>query len=86
LVCRHYRYPPSPWSLPALSAPDIEAPPRRCPIASNRANAATGGAVYGQIAGAYYGYQGIPREWKAKLSHRDLIEAYANQLYRLGAE
>ncbi len=48
-------------------------------------DADTTGAVYGQIAGAYYGYQGIPREWKAKLSHRDVIEAYADQLYRLGA-
>jgi ADP-ribosyl-[dinitrogen reductase] hydrolase len=56
-------------------------------LAVNLGNDAdTTGAVYGQIAGAYYGYQRIPEEWKAKLSHRDLIEAYADQLYRLGAD
>jgi ADP-ribosyl-[dinitrogen reductase] hydrolase len=46
-------------------------------------DADTTGAVYGQIAGAFYGYGAIPREWKAKLSHRDLIEFYADRLYRL---
>ena len=28
-------------------------------------DADTTGAVYGQIAGAYYGDQGIPAEWKS---------------------
>jgi len=46
-------------------------------------DADTTGAVYGQISGAFYGYEAIPREWKAKIAHRDLIESYADRLYRL---
>ncbi|MDB5308942.1 MAG: draG 5 [Gemmataceae bacterium] len=38
------------------------------------------GAVYGQIAGAFYGEEGIPPEWRAKLAMRDLIERFAGQL------
>src|SRR5258706_2092077 len=32
------------------------------------------GAVYGQIAGAFYGASGIPSEWVQKLARLDLIE------------
>ena len=46
-------------------------------------DADTTGAVYGQIAGAYYGYKGIPKEWRHKISHRELIKSFANQLHRL---
>jgi ADP-ribosyl-[dinitrogen reductase] hydrolase len=49
-------------------------------------DADTTGAVYGQIAGAFYGYQGIPQEWRTRIAHRDLIESNADQLYRLGAD
>ena len=53
-------------------------------LAVNLGNDAdTTGAVYGQIAGAYYGYEAISGEWKAKIAHRDLIESYADRLYRL---
>ena len=53
-------------------------------LAVNLGNDAdTTGAVYGQIAGAFYGYEAIPREWKAKIAHRDLIESYAERLCRL---
>jgi ADP-ribosylglycohydrolase len=38
------------------------------------------GAVYGQIAGAYYGEAGIPAEWRAKLAMRDVIERFAGGL------
>jgi len=38
------------------------------------------GAVYGQLAGAYYGYIAIPEAWRAKLRHRELISALAKQL------
>jgi ADP-ribosyl-[dinitrogen reductase] hydrolase len=36
-------------------------------------DADTTGAVYGQIAGAYYGYKAIPLPWKDKISECDLI-------------
>ena len=41
------------------------------------------GAVYGQIAGAYYGEAGIPAEWRAKLAMRDVIERFADELHAL---
>lgn len=46
-------------------------------------DADTTGAVYGQIAGAYYGLSGIPAEWVAKLSMRDYIHQQADQLRQL---
>lgn len=42
------------------------------------------GAVYGQIAGAFYGESGIPAEWRAKLAMRDTIESLADALHQLG--
>lgn len=41
------------------------------------------GAVYGQLAGAFYGVDGIPAEWRAKLAMREEIEALADGLQRL---
>lgn len=46
-------------------------------------DADTTGAVYGQIAGAFYGEDGIPAEWRAKLAMRDKIEALADGLYEI---
>lgn len=46
-------------------------------------DADTTGAVYGQIAGAYYGEEGIPSRWRSKLALKDLIRSYADQIYRL---
>jgi ADP-ribosylglycohydrolase len=46
-------------------------------------DADTTGAVYGQIAGAYYGEGGIPAEWRAKLVMREKIEALADGLHEL---
>ncbi len=46
-------------------------------------DADTTGAVYGQIAGAYYGADGIPAEWRAKLAMRELIEQRAAELCAL---
>ena len=43
-------------------------------------DADTTGAVYGQIAGAYYGEDGIPEDWRRKLAHRELIESFADRL------
>jgi ADP-ribosylglycohydrolase len=44
-------------------------------------DADTTGAVYGQLAGAYYGESGIPEEWLSKLSLRSEIEQYAEKIY-----
>lgn len=46
-------------------------------------DADTTGAVYGQIAGAYYGASGIPRRWIEKLAMRDEIERLALGLAEL---
>jgi ADP-ribosyl-[dinitrogen reductase] hydrolase len=46
-------------------------------------DADTTGAVYGQIAGAFYGYQGIPDSWTAKLALAEQIGAFARDLYEL---
>jgi ADP-ribosylglycohydrolase len=46
-------------------------------------DADTTGAVYGQIAGAYYGADGIPAEWREKLAMRDLIEQRAAELHAM---
>ncbi|SMF53978.1 ADP-ribosyl-[dinitrogen reductase] hydrolase [Alteromonadaceae bacterium Bs31] len=43
-------------------------------------DADTTAAVCGQIAGAYYGIDGIPGEWKEKLFMRQDMEAFAEQL------
>ncbi len=43
-------------------------------------DADTTGAVYGQIAGAYYGETGIPIKWIKKLVKYDLISDIANKL------
>jgi ADP-ribosyl-[dinitrogen reductase] hydrolase len=49
-------------------------------------DADTTGAVYGQLAGAFYGEQGIPQAWRSKLAYRELIEGYAERLFSVGAE
>lgn len=46
-------------------------------------DADTTGAVYGQIAGAHYGADGIPAEWRAKLAMCELIEQRAAELHAL---
>lgn len=56
-----------------------------CLLAVNLGDDAdTTGAVYGQIAGAYYGEDGIPQRWRRKLTMHDTIVALADQLYALG--
>jgi len=46
-------------------------------------DADTTGAVYGQLAGAYYGVEGIPEKWTRKITERELIESYAEKLFSL---
>ena len=53
-------------------------------LAVNLGNDAdTTGAVYGQIAGAAMDMKPFPRNGKQKLPYWDLIESYADRLYRL---
>jgi len=44
-------------------------------------DADTTGAVYGQLAGAYYGVDAIPPEWRARLSRAAEIEAVATAVF-----
>ena len=44
-------------------------------------DADTTGAVYGQLAGCYYGVTGIPPRWLDRLAHRELITAFADRLH-----
>jgi len=55
-----------------------------CLLAVNLGDDAdTTGAVYGQLAGAFYGESGIPESWRSQLAYRQLIESMANQLFTL---
>ena len=44
-------------------------------------DADTTGAVYGQLAGAFYGGSDIPRRWLEKLYRRELIAGMADGLF-----
>lgn len=46
-------------------------------------DADTTAAVVGQLAGAYYGMEGIPQEWLDKLHDKDMIVSLADRLYNL---
>ena len=55
-----------------------------CLLAVNLGHDAdTTGAVYGQIAGAYYGIENIASEWINKIAMKELITDYAEKLYSL---
>jgi ADP-ribosyl-[dinitrogen reductase] hydrolase len=55
-----------------------------CLLAVNLGDDAdTTGAVYGQLAGAYYGERDIPETWCATLAHCALIESFADRLLQL---
>jgi len=55
-----------------------------CLLAANLGDDAdTTAAVYGQLAGAYYGASAIPNDWLEKLALRSKIETLAQQLYGL---
>lgn len=50
-------------------------------LAVNLGNDAdTTGAVYGQIAGAFYGYEGIPQRWRDVVAQADMIAGMADRL------
>jgi ADP-ribosylglycohydrolase len=55
-----------------------------CLLAVNLGDDAdTTGAVYGQLAGAFYGEGGIPEAWRSQLAYRDLIASFAEQIFAL---
>jgi len=43
-------------------------------------DADTTGAIYGQIAGAYYGAEAIPARWRTVIAYRKEIETIADRL------
>jgi ADP-ribosylglycohydrolase len=45
-------------------------------------DADTTGAVYGQIAGTYYGVENIPLRWRSRLAKVDTVESCAKRLLR----
>ena len=46
-------------------------------------DADTTGAIYGQIAGAYYGADAIPVEWRERVAWGEEIDRLAAELYEL---
>ena len=54
-----------------------------CLLAVNLGDDAdTTAAIYGQIAGAYYGIDGIPAEWRERVAMGDLIIQLADGLWQ----
>jgi ADP-ribosylglycohydrolase len=52
-----------------------------CLLAANLGDDAdTTAAIYGQLAGAYYGLEGIPNSWVEKIALYSQIVAFADQL------
>jgi ADP-ribosylglycohydrolase len=49
-------------------------------------DADTTGAVYGQIAGAYYGYDCIPAKWRDMAAMKDVIVELADKLHTLSTK
>ncbi len=49
-------------------------------------DADTTGAVYGQLAGAIYGANQIPAEWRERLAMRELLERRADELFALATQ
>ncbi|MCU0974726.1 MAG: ADP-ribosylglycohydrolase family protein [Steroidobacteraceae bacterium] len=55
--------------------------PSGCLLAANLGeDADTTAAIHGQLAGAYYGVEGIPDAWLARLAKRDVLDALADGL------
>ena len=49
-------------------------------------DADTTAAVYGQLAGAYYGLEGIPAHWRDRLAKKAQLSAFADGLYDLATD
>jgi ADP-ribosyl-[dinitrogen reductase] hydrolase len=46
-------------------------------------DADTTGAIYGQVAGAFYGERSIPEEWRSRLALREVLDRSAETLFQL---
>ncbi len=58
-----------------------------CLLAANLGDDAdTTAAVYGQLAGAFYGLEGIPANWQIQVTRQSEILGLADQLYELSQE
>ena len=54
-----------------------------CLLAANLGDDAdTTAAIHGQIAGAYYGIEGVPEQWRTRIVHTQLIIDFADKLHR----
>jgi ADP-ribosylglycohydrolase len=49
-------------------------------------DADTTGAIYGQLAGAYYGVTAIPQDWIGRLALREYIDEKATALFDFSNE
>jgi len=49
-------------------------------------DADTTGAIYGQLAGAFYREISIPLEWRNKLTFKPLLELFADEIYSFGEQ
>ena len=49
-------------------------------------DADTTGAIYGQLAGAYFGVDAIPPDWMERLALRELISENATALFDFSTE
>lgn len=49
-------------------------------------DADTTGAIYGQLAGAWYGLEGIPTDWRALVAESGLILGMADALYAMAGD
>lgn len=49
-------------------------------------DADTTAAIFGQIAGAYFGIEGIPQRWRERVAHRSLIFKLADGLLRCAGQ
>jgi ADP-ribosylglycohydrolase len=49
-------------------------------------DADTTGAIYGQLAGAYYSVSAIPQDWTERLALRELISEKAAALFEFSNE
>jgi len=49
-------------------------------------DADTTGAVYGQLAGAFYGLEGIPESWRNKIAYAEKVLSFSDQLFMFSKE
>jgi ADP-ribosylglycohydrolase len=55
-------------------------------LATSLGGSALAGALYGQLAGAWYGVHAIPGAWRMELDGRGVLEELADRLYKEGIE